>query len=145
MTSDSSGNLKSTVANIKIIGGIKSKLTKLVLNDDYLASVKDFVNAYNDIAELQNAYWSLAESEFKPKPLLREIRLQAVTDTVNSLTENGIGVNISDNIAAILRQNITAGGSYKSLEKILRETLTDTDKSDGLADEIYQTNNHGFD
>lgn len=103
-----------------------------MLNDDYLAAVKDFANAFNQVADLQNAYWAAAESTFSPKPLLREIRLQAITDTVNSLTENGIGVNISDNIAAILRQNITTGGSYKDLEQQLRDTLIDTKESDGL-------------
>ena len=129
---DGAGNLKSTVANIKIMSSIKSKLTRLVLNDDYLASVKEFAQTFNSLATLQNEYWHSVEKTFKPKPLLREIRIQAIADTVTSLTENGIGTNISDNISAILRQNITSGGSYKSLTKQLTETLSDTQRSDGL-------------
>jgi hypothetical protein len=132
MDLDGAGNIKTTVANIRLLGTIKSKLTSLVLTDDYLASVKDFVDAFNTVTTLQNLYWVAAEKDFKPTPLLREIRIQAVTDTVNMLTESGVGVNISDNIASILRQNITTGGSYKSLENQLRESLTDTQKSDGL-------------
>lgn len=126
------GNIKTTVANLNILASIKAKLTKLVLTDDYLASVKDFVSSYNTIATLQNSYWQSVEKDFTPKPLLREIRIQAIEDTVNSLTENGIGVNITDNITGILRTNITSGGSYKLLEKQLRNSLTDTQKSDGL-------------
>lgn len=129
---DSAGNLKSTVANIQTMASIKAKLTRLVLNDDYLAGVKEFVSAFGQIATLQNDYWRSVESTFKPKPLLREIRTQAIQDTVASLTENGIGVNISDNISKILRQNITTGGSYKDLENQLKESLTDNDKGDGL-------------
>lgn len=129
---DLAGNLKSTVANIRVMASIKAKLTRIVLNDDYLTGVKEFVQAFNSISALQNDYWHSVEQTFKPKPLLREIRIQAISDTVNSLTENGIGTNISDNIAAILRQNITSGGSYKALVKQLTETLTDTQKSDGL-------------
>lgn len=129
---DPGGNIKTTVANLNILASIKSKLTKLVLTDDYLVSVKDFVNSFTTIATLQNSYWKSIEKEFSPKPLLREIRIQAIGDTVNSLTEAGIGVNITDNLTGILRTNITSGGSYKSLEKQLRESLTDTQKSDGL-------------
>lgn len=114
------------------MASIKSKLTSIVLNDNYVAGVKEFVDAFSQLAVLQNQYWKSVESEFKPKPLLREIRIQAVNDTVNSLTENGIGVNISDEIASILRTNITSGGSYRSLEKQLTESLSNTDKSDGL-------------
>lgn len=129
---DGVGNIKTSVANIRLLGTIKSRLTKLVLNDQYVQTVKDFVDTFNEISTLQNLYWKSVESTFSPKPLLREIRIQAIGDTVNSLTEAGIGPNISDEITAILRTNITAGGSYKSLEAQLRKSLVDTTNSDGL-------------
>jgi hypothetical protein len=124
--------IKTTVANLKVIQGIKNKLTRLILTDDYLSDVKEFVKSFNEIAKLQNQYWKGIESTFKPKPLLREIRQQAIADTVKQLTEAGIGANISDRISDILRTNITSGGSYKSLNSQLLESLTDTEKSDGL-------------
>jgi hypothetical protein len=129
---DSANNLKSTVGNIKILSSIKSKLTKLVMNDDYLDQVKEFISAFNTVSALQNEYWQSVEQTFKPKPLLREIRTQAIEDTVSNLTENGIGTNISAQISAVLRQNITSGGSYRALQKQLTELLTDTPASDGL-------------
>lgn len=124
--------IKTTVANLKIIQSIKNKLTKLILTDDYLQDVKDFVKSFNTVATLQNEYWKGVEDKFKPTPLLKEIRIQAIGDTVQSLTEAGIGANIGDKITGILRTNITSGGSYKALNAQLLESLTDTDKSDGL-------------
>ena len=129
---DDLGNIKSNVTNIRLLASIKSKLVKLVLTDDYLKQVKDFADSFNQITDLQNIFWKSIESTFKPKPLLREIRTQAIEDTVNSLTEAGIGTNIADEITGILRSNITTGGSYKSLEQQLRTALTDTGSSDGL-------------
>lgn len=126
------GNIKPTVANIRIITSIKSKLQGLVLTDEYVKDVKDFVKAFSDITKLQNEYWKSVEAQFKPKTLLKEIKKQAITDTVNKLTEAGIGVNIGDKISDILRTNITSGGSYRSLEGQLRELLTNTKKSDGV-------------
>lgn len=124
--------IKTTVANLKIIQSIKNKLTRLILTDDYLSDVKEFVKSFNTVATLQNEYWKGIENKFKPTPLLKQIRIQAIGDTVQSLTEAGIGANIGDKIAGILRTNITSGGSYKALNAQLLESLTDTDKSDGL-------------
>lgn len=124
--------IKATVANLKVIQSIKNKLTKFILNDDYLEDVKEFVKSFNTVTKLQNEYWKGVESKFKPGPLLREIRMQAISDTVKQLTESGIGANIGDAISDILRTNITSGGSYKALNAQLLEALTDTQKSDGL-------------
>jgi hypothetical protein len=124
--------IKTTVANLKIIQSIKNKLTKFILNDDYLQDVKEFVKTFNTVSKLQNEYWKGVESTFKPTPLLREIRTQAIADTVQQLTETGIGANIGDAISDILRTNITSGGSYKQLNAQLLESLTDTERSDGL-------------
>lgn len=124
--------IKATVANLKVIQSIKNKLTKFILNDDYLEDVKEFVKSFNTVTKLQNEYWKGVESKFKPGPLLKEIRTQAISDTVKQLTESGIGANIGDAISDILRTNITSGGSYKSLNAQLLESLTDTEKSDGL-------------
>lgn len=130
---DLSGDrIKATVANLRVIQSIKNKLTKLILTDDYLQEVKEFVKAFNTVSKMQNEYWKAVESTFKPKPLLKEIRIQAIADTVKQLTETGIGANIGDTISDILRTNITSGGSYKALNNQLLESLTDTDKSDGL-------------
>lgn len=126
------GNIKATVANLKIVASIKNKLMKLILTDDYMDEVKQFAQAFRDVSVLQRDYWQGIESTWKPRSILKEIRTQAISDTVAKLTDAGIGVNIADNIAGILQTNITAGGSYKALESQLRESLTDTQRSDGL-------------
>lgn len=126
------GKIKATVANLKIVASIKAKLLKLVLNDEYIDEVKQFAQAFRDVSVLQREYWQQIETNFKPRSILKEIRSQAIGDTVSKLTESGIGTNIADNIADILRTNITTGGSYKDLLGQLRESLTDTQKSDGL-------------
>jgi len=124
--------IKTTVANLRIVNSIKNKLQRLILTDDYRTDVKEFVRSFNDVTKLQNEYWKGIESTFKPRPLLREIRKAAITDTVKALGEAGIGTAIGEQIAGILRTNITAGGSYKQLTGQLRESLTDTDASKGL-------------
>lgn len=126
------GKIKATVANLKVVASIKNKLLKIVLNEDYVENVKEFVQAFKDVGALQNEYWKSVEKTFKPSSILKEIRNQAIGDTVSKLTEAGIGTNIGERLSDILRTNITTGGSYKDLTAQLRESLTNTEKSDGL-------------
>ena len=126
------GRIKPTVANIKVITSIKNKLLKIVLNEDYVGQVKQFIGAFNEVTTLQNEYWKSVESKFKPSSILKEVKTLAIEDTVSKLTEAGIGTNIESRITDVLKANITTGGSYKDLTGQLRELLTDTPKSDGL-------------
>ena len=130
---DTNGDkIKVTVANLKIVNSIKNKLTGLLLTDKYIGNVKEFAGAFNDITRLQNEYWTAAESTFKPKTLLKEIKAQAIGETVAQLTEAGIGSSVSNEIGEILNSQIKSGGSYKQLQAQLLESLTDTQKSDGI-------------
>lgn len=128
-----------TVKNLSVLTSIKNKLNRLILNDDYKAEIKEFAKAFNSVYNLQFEYWKSVESTFKPKPLLKAIRNQAITDTVQSLTTQGISANVSDAIIGILRTNITAGGSYADLAEQLRQSLTNTPQSKGILDRYVKT------
>lgn len=126
------GRIKPTVANIKIVASIKSKMLRLIVTDEYTAELKQFIQAFRDITTLQNQYWKSVERTFKPRSILKQIRQQAIGDTVAKLGEAGIGTNIGNSIADMLNQNITTGGSYKDLLGQLRGMVMDTPEGDGL-------------
>lgn len=125
-------SIKATVKNMNLITRIKNRMTRILLSDQYENDVKEFTSAFNDVTRLQNEYWKSVEPTFKPRPLLREIKKAAVNDTVAKLTEAGIGVNIGDKVADILRTSITGGGSYASLADQLRQHLTSTNTPGAL-------------
>lgn len=126
------GKVKPTVANIKIIASVKAKLMNIILNPDYVSEVKKYVQAFRDVSTLQNEYWRTVEKKFKPSSILKQVRIQAIDDTVSKLTEAGIGVNVSDQIAGILNTNITTGGSYKDLRNQLVTATTTTKEGEGV-------------
>jgi len=124
---DTNGDrIKVTVKNLSILASIKKKLNRLILNPDYRKEIKEFAKTFNDVYVLQFEYWKSIEKNFKPKPLLKEIRNQAITDTITQLSSQGIGANVSDAIIGILKTNITSGGSYKQLAEQLRQSLVNT-------------------
>lgn len=128
-----------TVKNLSILTSIKNKLNRLILNKEYVAEIKEFAKAFNTVYSMQFDYWRGIEKKFKPKPLLKAIRNQAINDAVLSLTSQGISANVSDAIIGILRTNITAGGSYADLAEQLRQSLINTPESKGILDRYVKT------
>lgn len=128
-----------TVKNLSILASIKNKLNNIILNPEYKGEIKEFVKTFNSVYGLQFEYWKSIEKTFKPKPLLKAIRNQAITDTVQQLTTQGISANVSDAIINILRTNITSGGSYSDLAKQLQQSLTNTPESKGILDRYVKT------
>lgn len=128
-----------TVKNLSILTSIKNKLNRIILNPDYINEIKDFAKAFNNVYDLQFEYWKSVEKTFEPRPLLKAIRNQAITDAVKSLTTQGISANVSDAITNILRTNITAGGSYADLTEQLRKSLVNTPDSKGILDRYVKT------
>lgn len=122
------GRVRTTAKNLSILNSIRKKINSIIVTDEYRDDVKKFAKAFNEITTLQNEYWREQESSFKPRPILKALRKQAVSDTVNKLMESGIGVNVGDRITDIIRTSITSGGSYKKLTAQLRDGLLNTEQ-----------------
>lgn len=124
----SDGRVRTTAKNLSILASIKNKMLSVIVTPEYREAVKEFAQSFNDITKLQNAYWKEQETTFKPRKILTALRKQAITDTVNKLTESGIGVNVGERITEMLKASITTGGSYKKLTASLRDGLLNTEQ-----------------
>lgn len=123
---DASGNIKTTIKNLSILASIQNKMARVIVTDEYTQSVKELVKGFGELTKLQNAYWKEIEPTFKPRRLLKAIRVQAVKDTVENLIGSGVKANVSDRVTDIIKTSITTGGSYEDLAGQLREGLLDT-------------------
>jgi hypothetical protein len=124
----SDGKVRTTAKNLSILASIKNKMLRVIVTPEYRAEVKAFAKSFNELTTLQNEYWQQQESNFKPRPILKALRKQAVSDTVNQLMESGIGVNVGDRVTSIIKTSITTGGSYKALTSQLRDGLLNTEQ-----------------
>jgi hypothetical protein len=119
--------ITNTVKNIRLLNTIKNRLKKIILTDNYKGEVKEFLKVFTDVSTFQNDYFKEAEKKFTPPKVVKEIKKQTITDTINRLTEAGIGVNVSDKIAELLKQNVTTGVKYSDLAAQLREYILTTE------------------
>lgn len=130
--------IAATVKNLSILASIKGKLNRIILNPEYRGEIKEFAKAFQSVYSLQFEYWKKIETAYKPRPLLKAIRNQAISDVVSNLTSMGLS-SISDSITSILRTNITTGGSYVDLAEQLRQSIVNTPGSKGILDRNIKT------
>ncbi len=125
------GKIANTVKNIKAIGAIKGKIEKIILNPDYIDSVKEYTSAFNAVSKLQDSYFKQLSASEGPTKLLDAVKQQSVEYTVQSLTESGISANVTDGIRDILKRNITVGASYNDLLDQMRNFILTNDTGTG--------------
>lgn len=131
LTLYSDGSIKNNLENIKRISRIKKELENIVLDKKYLTSVSEYLTAFETVEKIQNIYFSKLSSDFTPMKVLAEVKKQAITDTAEMLTRNGVDVNFLNPIKEIIKTNITSGGSYAELTEQLRKEILGTPDLDG--------------
>jgi hypothetical protein len=136
---DNQGNIVNNIKNVKLMGKIKSEVTAIVLNKSMESNVNSFIAKFNDVANLQNQYFKSINKSFKADEILNEIRKQSITSTVESLSEAGLNTNVIQPIVDMLQQNITTGGSWKDLNKMLQDSIVSNDKGLGTLERYTTT------
>ncbi len=131
LTLYSDGSIKNKLRNIKKIARIKKELSNIILDRQYIASVSEYLSAFDAVEKISNTYFSKLSSDFKPMKVLDEVKKQAINDTAEMLTETGVDVNFLNPIKEIIKTNITVGGSYAELTEQLRKDILGTKDIDG--------------
>lgn len=128
------GKIEQSVKNLRTIGKVKAEIEQIVNSKEWKDEVKDYLKGFDEVAKLQNEYFKTIESKYTPPKLLAELKQQSIGATMNSLMEAGIGLNVTEQIQTILRQNITTGGSYLEFTEALRESITSNKSGKGVLD-----------
>jgi hypothetical protein len=136
---DNQGNIVNNIKNVKIMGKIKAEVTAIVLNPDMKGSTGEFLAKFNDVSKLQNEYFKSINKSFKPSEILDEIRKQSITSTAESLSEMGLNANVIQPIVDMLQQNITTGGSWQELNKMLQDSILSNEKGLGTLERYTTT------
>jgi hypothetical protein len=132
-------NVKPSVNNLKLINELKEEVSKAVVSPEYKNKVIEFGKAFNTVEKIQNEYFSALVEEFSAPAVLKEVKNLAIRETVESLTESGIRVNVSDRIGDILKTNIESGSKYTDMVKELKNFITGTEETVGVLQNYAST------
>lgn len=129
---DISGDtIRPTVKNLREIAKFKRLIQRIIDKSDYPDKLDKFIEAFGEVADIQNKYFISIEKGFKPSALMEEIKIQAIDSTIESLTEGGLNQNFIEPVKELLRKNVTTGGSYSELVSQVRDTIVNTKAGDG--------------
>jgi len=133
------GKVVPSVANLKLINQIKSKLNKAVLNKEYVKDIEKLTSGFDDIEKSQQMYFASVtkgktfDERYK---LLKDI---AVSNTVSQLTESGIDANVTSKLKDMLLRSVTSGAKYTDLIGEMSNFLTDNENGQGALKRYAQT------
>lgn len=131
LDTDSAGNIKNSIANIRILTQLQSAIHDVVMTDDYKTRIKAFTSSFDKIAELQNKYLSTVFTNFGVTPVLGEITQASMDYTADSLGDSGLSNDLANEIKDVLKQNILAGAKFSDLADQLKTSIQGNDQIDG--------------
>jgi len=119
------GRLINNLQNLKLLGTLRNKLKKVIVNARYKQNVENFLNSFDQVGLLQQQYFSQFNKKYKPSNTLPIIKEQAIEQTINDLVGQGMNAIVISSVEEILRQNITTGGFYLDLQRELENHILD--------------------
>lgn len=127
----SNGRIQPSVKNVRLITRIRKELEQIIISKPYLKKLDEFIATFDTVDETNGKYFATIVKKYTPPRVFAEIKKQSIDETIESLTEAGIGENVTKKIRDILRVNITSGGKYSDFVEQMRQYITDTRSGDG--------------
>lgn len=135
LDTDASGKVKQSIANLKRLTKIKSRLAALSKDKEWVAGISQFAKYFGILQQQQNAYFSdhfpeltLSETAKKKHDLQKQI---AVQNTMDALMGSGLKANVTDKLNDILLRAVTSGAKFADLQEELRAHLLGKDGGQG--------------
>lgn len=125
-------NIQVSVANTRLINQIQQEVDSIISSDAYIGNVKKYIDGFSGVDKAQQAYFSEITTAFSPPKVLAEIKNQITKDVSRGLTERGLGQKAADELTAILRLNVSEGGSYADFTEQLRDSILGTKEDSGI-------------
>ncbi len=134
-----SGDIKTSIANLKRIQTIKDNINNIVLSPEYKDDVNTFLSGFDTLEATMDNYFTAISDEFGTGKVIDQIKTHFIEVTGNSLTEAGIDANVIAPIENMLNQYVTTGASYKDLVEQMRLlTLGNPEKLGKLSSYVKQ-------
>lgn len=128
---DSIGNIKSNVKNINTVAKIKSKLSNIILNDNYKKAVDKYLDGYSTLDKINESYLSTFDGFNADKALYQSVKDLSIQTTKNSLLDTGLSEGVVNPLVKGITDVVSGGGTYKDLLNFVGVTIKGDDKNLG--------------
>lgn len=134
-----SGTIKTSIANLKRVQQIRSKLSKLANNKDYLSAVRELVRSFDTLYREQLSYYAVKNQSSVAKQKHKLVKTIARENTIAALTGDGLTANVTAQLDKMLLLAVTTGAKFSDLQKDLARYLVTDDGSQGALSRYANT------
>lgn len=117
------GKIKASVANLKALAQIRTKLAKVAQNHEYLKAVQELAQEFDSIYKAQAQYFSTLTSKMHHESKYATMKELAVENTIGNLAGAGLQANVTDKLNDMLLRAVTSGAKYSDLMEEMRTYL----------------------
>ncbi len=135
LETDSLGKVKQSIANLKRLTQIKTKLAALSKDKEWVAGLTHFAQYFGILQKQQNAYFAdhfpsltLSKTAKEKHELQKQL---AVQNTMEALMGDGLKANVTDKLNDILLRAVTTNAKFADLQEELRAHLLGKDGGQG--------------
>lgn len=135
LETDSFGKVKQSIANLKRLTQIKTKLAALSKDKEWVAGLTHFAQYFGILQKQQNAYFAdhfpsltLSKTAKEKHELQKQL---AVQNTMEALMGDGLKANVTDKLNDILLRAVTTNAKFADLQEELRTHLLGKDGGQG--------------
>lgn len=133
------GNIKTSIANLKRVQQIRTKLYRLANNKDYLQAVRELVGTFDTLYRQQLQFYAVKNQSTVAKQKHNLIKTIARENTIAALTGDGLAANVTTQLDKMLLRAVTSGARFADLQKELSDYLLTNEGGNGALSRYAKT------
>lgn len=123
---DSSGNIKPSVDNLKLIDSFKNILSNILEKGAYGIAIGEFFKSFSKGSGYMDNYFTATTDVFRPTNGLYQAILESnISTTADQLLGAGVNANFRDPIIKILKDAVTSGSTKAEFIQTIEENVVD--------------------
>lgn len=133
------GNIKTSIANLKRVQQIRSKLYRLANNKDYLQAVRELVGVFDTIYRQQLSFYAVKNQSSVAEQKHNLVKNIARENTIAALTGDGLATNVTAQLDKMLLRAVTSGARFVDLQQELSDYLLTSAGGNGALSRYAKT------
>ncbi len=133
------GNIKTSIANLKRVKQIRTKLYRLANNKDYLRAVQELVGAFDTLYRQQLSFYAVKNQTTVAEQKHNLVKTIARENTISALTGDGLAQNVTAQLDKMLLRAVTSGARFADLQKELSDYLLTNEGGQGALSRYANT------
>lgn len=134
-----SGTIKTSIANLKRVQAIRTHLSKIANNKDYLRAVSELLREFDTIYNQQVSYYAVKNQSTRAEQKHALVKTIARENTIAALTGDGLAANVTAQLDKMLLRAVTSGARFADLQKELSDYLLTNEGGQGALSRYANT------